>query len=72
MNDHIKITDAYQNNLKHISLTIKKHQWVTVTGVSGSGKSSLVFDVIYAQAQKEFLESLSSYARRNFPKIGDV
>ena len=64
--------DAYQNNLKHISLDIKKRQWVTVTGVSGSGKSSLVFDVIYAQAQKDFLESLSSYARRNFPKVGDV
>ena len=60
MNDYIAITDAYQNNLKHISLNIKKHQWITVTGVSGSGKSSLVFDVIYAQAQKEFLESLSS------------
>ena len=72
MNDYISITDAYQNNLKHISLNIKKHQWITVTGVSGSGKSSLVFDVIYAQAQKEFLESLSSYARRSFPKIGDV
>ena len=72
MNDYIKIMDAYQNNLKHISLDIKKRQWVTVTGVSGSGKSSLVFDVIYAQAQKDFLESLSSYARRNFPKVGDV
>ena len=72
MHDQIKITDAYQNNLKHISLSIDKHQWITVTGVSGSGKSSLVFDVIYAQAQKEFLESISSYARRNFPKIGDV
>lgn len=72
MNDQIRIKDAFQNNLKHIDLTIDKHQWITVTGISGSGKSSLVFDVIYAQAQKEFLESLSSYARRNFPKIGDV
>ncbi len=72
MTDRIVITDAYQNNLNHINLSIDKHQWVTVTGVSGSGKSSLVFDVIYAQAQKEFLESLSSYARRTFPKIGDV
>lgn len=72
MTDRIQIKDAFQNNLKHISLDINKHQWITVTGVSGSGKSSLVFDVIYAQAQKEFLESLSSYARRNFPKIGDV
>ena len=72
MDNTIRITDAYQNNLKHIDITIDKHQWITVTGVSGSGKSSLVFDVIYAQAQKEFLESLSSYARRSFPRIGDV
>lgn len=72
LKDNIQITDAFQNNLKHINLEIPKHKWITVTGVSGSGKSSLVFDVIYAQAQKEFLESLSSYARRNFPKIGDV
>lgn len=72
MKNCIHIMDAYQNNLRHISLEIPKRQWITVTGVSGSGKSSLVFDVIYAQAQKEFLESLSSYARRSFPKIGDV
>ena len=70
--DVIKISGAYQNNLKNISLDIPKHKWVTVTGVSGSGKSSLVFDVIYAQAQKEFLESLSAYARRSFPKAEDV
>lgn len=72
MKNCIHIMDAYQNNLRHINLEIPKRQWITVTGVSGSGKSSLVFDVIYAQAQKEFLESLSSYARRSFPKIGDV
>lgn len=70
--DTITITCAYQNNLKNISLELPKHKWITVTGVSGSGKSSLVFDVIYAQAQKEFLESMSAYARRSFPKIGDV
>ena len=70
--DTIIITGAYQNNLKNISLELPKHKWITVTGVSGSGKSSLVFDVIYAQAQKEFLESLSAYARRSFPKVGDV
>lgn len=72
MRDSIRIVDAFQNNLKHISVEFPKHKWITVTGISGSGKSSLVFDVIYAQAQKEFLESLSSYARRSFPRIGDV
>lgn len=72
MRDSIRIVDAFQNNLKHISIEFPKHKWITVTGISGSGKSSLVFDVIYAQAQKEFLESLSSYARRSFPRIGDV
>ncbi len=69
---NLEIIDAFQNNLKNISLTIPKHKWIAVTGVSGSGKSTLVFDVIYAQAQKEFLESLSAYARRSFPKSGDV
>ena len=72
LKDCIEITDASQNNLRHVSLEIPKHRWITVTGVSGSGKSSLVFDVIYARAQKEFLESLSAYARRNFPKMEDV
>lgn len=72
MRDSIRIVDAFQNNLKHINIEFPKHKWITVTGISGSGKSSLVFDVIYSQAQKEFLESLSSYARRSFPRVGDV
>lgn len=72
MDGSIHIVGAYQNNLKNLTIDIAKHRWITVTGVSGSGKSSLVFDVIYAQAQKEFLESISSYARRSFPKVGDV
>lgn len=70
--DVIHIVGATQNNLKNVSLDIPKHQFVTVTGVSGSGKSTIVFDVIYAQAEKEFLESLSAYARRSFPKVGEV
>lgn len=70
--DNLEIIDAFQNNLKNVSLRIPKHSWIAVTGVSGSGKSTLVFDVIYAQAQKEFLESLSAYARRSFPKTGEV
>lgn len=70
--DYIRIIGACQNNLRNINIDIPKHKMITVTGVSGSGKSSLIFDVVYAQAQKEFLESLSAYARRSFPKIGDV
>lgn len=68
----IRIEGAYQNNLKDISIDIPKHKWVTFTGVSGSGKFTLVYDVIYQQAQKEFLESLSTYARRSFPKMHDA
>lgn len=71
-NDSIRIINAWQNNLKNVSIEIPKHQWTTVTGVSGSGKSTLIFDVLYSKAQKEYLESLSTYARRSFPKIGDV
>lgn len=70
--DVIHVVGACQNNLKNISIDIPKHKWVTFTGVSGSGKSTLVFDLIYARAQNEFLESLSAYARRSFPKVGDV
>lgn len=72
MDDFIHVVGAYQNNLKNITVDIPKHRWVTITGVSGSGKSSLVFDVLYAQAQKEFLESLSSYARRSLPRVGEI
>lgn len=68
----IRIEGARQNNLDNISLEIPKYQWITVCGVSGSGKSSLVHDVIYAQAQHDFLESINTYARRSFPKISSV
>lgn len=68
----IKIRGACQNNLDNIDIDIPKYQWITVCGVSGSGKSSLVYDVIYAQAHHDFLESLNSYARRNFPKMSGV
>ncbi len=70
--DKIKIQGARQNNLDNISLEIPKYKWVTVCGVSGSGKSSLVHDVIYEQAQHDFLETLTSYARRSFPKTPNV
>lgn len=68
----IRIRSASQNNLDDISVDIPKYQWVTVCGVSGSGKSSLVHDVIYAQAQHDFLESISTYARKSFSKVSSV
>lgn len=64
MNDKIIIKGARENNLKNISLEIPKNQLVVITGVSGSGKSSLAFDTIYAEGQRRYLESLSSYARQ--------
>lgn len=67
--DKIKIVGARENNLKNVSLEIDKHKFNVVTGVSGSGKSSLVFDCIYAMAQTSFYETLSTYVVKNLPKI---
>ncbi len=64
MNDFIKIRGARQHNLKNISLDIPKNKFVVITGVSGSGKSSLAFDTIYAEGQRRYVESLSAYARQ--------
>ena len=63
MNDKIIIKGARVNNLKNVSLTIPKDKLVVFTGVSGSGKSTLAFDTIYAEGQRRYVESLSSYAR---------
>jgi excinuclease ABC subunit A len=60
----IKVVGAKEHNLKNVSVTIPKDQLVVVTGLSGSGKSSLVFDTIYAEGQRRFVESLSTYARQ--------
>ncbi|MEJ5338389.1 MAG: excinuclease ABC subunit UvrA [Aquificaceae bacterium] len=64
MFDHILIRGARQHNLKNINLDIPKNRLVVITGPSGSGKSSLAFDTIYAEGQRRYVESLSSYARQ--------
>ena len=64
MQDQIIIKGARQNNLKNVSLTIPRDKLVVFTGLSGSGKSSLAFDTIYAEGQRRYVESLSSYARQ--------
>lgn len=63
MRDTIKIKGAREHNLKNIELEIPRNQLVILTGISGSGKSSLAFDTIYAEGQRRYMESLSSYAR---------
>ncbi len=64
MNDQIHIRGARENNLKNVELTIPRDKLVVFTGLSGSGKSSLAFDTIYAEGQRRYVESLSSYARQ--------
>lgn len=63
-NDKIIIKGARENNLKNINIEIPKNKLVVMTGVSGSGKSSLAFDTIYAEGQRRYVESLSAYARQ--------
>jgi excinuclease ABC subunit A len=62
--DHILITGASEHNLQHVDVCIPKKQLVVITGVSGSGKSSLAFDTLYAEGQRRYVESLSAYARQ--------
>ena len=64
MNDYIRIKGARANNLKNVDIEIPRNKLVVMTGVSGSGKSSLAFDTIYAEGQRRYVESLSSYARQ--------
>ena len=64
MNETIRIRGARENNLKDVDLTIPRDKLVVFTGLSGSGKSSLAFDTIYAEGQRRYVESLSSYARQ--------
>ena len=73
----IRITGAAEHNLKNISLDIPRDKLVVITGISGSGKSSLAFDTIYAEGRRKYVESLSSYARQFLeqmqkPAVGDI
>lgn len=69
-NDNITIIGAKENNLKNINLSIPKNKLVVFTGVSGSGKSTLAFDTLYAEGQRRYIESLSSYVRQFLDKVG--
>ncbi len=66
----IKIYGAKENNLKNINLEIPKNKLVVFTGLSGSGKSTLAFDTLYAEGQRRYIESLSSYARQFLDRVG--
>ena len=68
MADRIRIVGAREHNLRGINLEIPKKKLVVVTGVSGSGKSSLVFDTVTAEAQRQLIETFSAYARGRLPE----
>src|ERR1044072_2136677 len=69
MHDKIKIKGAREHNLKNINLEIPRDKLVVFTGLSGSGKSSLAFDTIFAEGQRRYIESLSAYARQFLGKF---
>lgn len=66
---HIEIKGARTHNLKNVDVNVPKHQLVAFTGVSGSGKSSLVFDTIYTEAQRQLIDTFSTFARRRLPQL---
>ena len=69
MLENIKIIGASEHNLKDIDITIPRNKFVVITGLSGSGKSSLAFDTIYAEVQRLYVESLSAYARQFLDRL---
>src|SRR5512138_738496 len=69
MDDVISVIGVKEHNLKDVSVDIPKNKLVVFTGVSGSGKSSLVFDTIYAESQRQLLETFSSFTRKWMPRI---
>src|SRR5271169_1128738 len=64
MRDNVSIKGAREHNLKNVDLVLPRNKFIVITGVSGSGKSSLAFDTIYAEGQRRYVESLSAYARQ--------
>src|SRR6188508_2982276 len=77
LNGFVKVRGAREHNLKNVSVEIPRDSLVVFTGVSGSGKSSLAFGTLYAEAQRRYLESVSPYARRLFnqmsiPDVDDI
>ncbi len=69
MHNTLIIKGAREHNLKNIDLELKKDQLIVISGLSGSGKSSLAFDTIFAEGQRRYVESLSSYARMFLDKL---
>ena len=69
MEDKIIIKGAREHNLKNINLTMPRNKLVVISGLSGSGKSSLAFDTLFAEGQRRYMESLSSYARQFLGKM---
>ena len=67
--DFIIVKNAHANNLKNIDIEIPKHKFVVFTGISGSGKSSLLFDTLYTEAQRQLIETFSTFARTRMPKM---
>ena len=64
VNQFLRVRSANEHNLKNVDINIPKNKLIVMTGVSGSGKSSLAFDTIYAEGQRRYVESLSAYARQ--------
>ena len=68
MKDQLIVKGARQHNLKNIDISLPRDKFIVLTGLSGSGKSSLAFDTIYAEGQRRYVESLSAYARQFWVK----